>query len=284
MPKSSWKSFLLGGLAFAMAIAGFAYLNSSLSEISDRLARCEDKLGQVDRTASKSAAKPAVVAAPAKTDASDALAEMDALRADVTQLKQRIAAVSTGTSAAPKNAAVVEETGPVAAGDTAAAFSPERTAAIKKVVEDTLTERDEARRKERAAQEEEQTRERRKRTLDELEQRLKLSAYQREQINTFLDERNKALEDLRGNMRGDSAPTGNRDDMRKKWQEAEQASEAKLKQLLTADQATEYEAWKKETGGFGGGGGRGPGGRGPGGDRPPGGGGPPNGSSGAAGS
>ncbi len=249
MPKSAWKSTLVGGLAFTLAVAAIAHLHSNLRDTQERLAQAEEKLHQVEKLATKAAPEKPVTAAPAGPNL--AVEELDALRADVTQLKQQWAALASSTGKSGKGE-VVDAPAAGAAGDAAAAFGPERVAAIKKVVEDTLKEREDNRRSSMAGMGEEWMRQRRSQSLNELEERLKLSAFQKEQIGTVLEEQSKVVSEMLATM-WTGGGGGNREESRKKWQELDATTDTKVKQLLTAQQSSEYDTWKQETGGWGGG-------------------------------
>lgn len=254
MPKSTWKSTLLGVLTLMFVVAGFAYLHSGLSEIADRLAQSEEKLRQVEKAQAKLPA-PATAAQADRKDVASTM-ELDALRAELTEMKKLLALrAPTGDKAKLETAGAEGDT--VKAGDIPA----DKIAAIKKVVEDTLDERDKKQRSQWTGMTDEWLKSRRKQVLDDLETRLKLTGYQKEQIGTILEEQTKAATELMAGLFGGGmgGGGGNREDSRKKIGELETTTETKVKQLLTAQQSTEYDTWKQETGGlragFGGGGG-----------------------------
>lgn len=237
--QNGWKSMLLGGLAFVFALGGYAYLSGQVSDLTERLAQSEDKLRQVEKNAAKAAtAAPAAPAVP--QDMASAM-ELDALRNELTDLKKALA----GLQAAPAGATGGEVGGTAVA---AADFSQDKLAAIKKVVEDTLEERNKAERNRWAGMTEDFIKNRRQQVVDDLEKRLQLTAFQKEQITTVLDEQTKDVMGLMGSMfSGDR--TG-REEARKKLGELETGTDTKVKQLLTVTQQTEYDTWKQETGGF----------------------------------
>lgn len=258
MPKTAWKSYLLGVLALVFASVGFAYLYFDLNEVSDRLALSEEKLRQVEKTAAK---LPAPVTAPAadRKDLASAM-DLDVLRAELTELKKMVASLA---AAKPALATAVGAEGDAVKGGGTPEVSAEKLAAIKKVVEDTLDERDKKQRSGWAGMADDWLKTRRKQSLDELETRLKLSAFQKEQISAVLEEQGKVASEFMTTMfSGGGGGGGNREESRKKIAELTTGTDTKVKQLLTAQQSVEFDTWKQETGGFGGMGGMGGGGRG----------------------
>lgn len=258
MPNTTWKSTLVLGLLFVGLLGALAYEHARVQELQDWSARCDERLRIAEKAAARTAETPAptVAAAPLTAD----IEELDRLRADVTEVRKQLAAVvGRAGSVTSGDSATVAVTG----GATPEPFTPEGSAAIRKLIDDTLREREEARRADRVAEGQERAQERRKRTLDDMEKRLQLSAFQREQIDLALQEQAKAMMDLFAAAEaGDGAREGaSREERRKKWQDLETATETKVKTVLTPAQVTEYDAWKQETGGLGGGG-RGFGGRG----------------------
>ncbi len=248
MQNMGLKTYLLGGVTAAVVLGGFVYLHANLVDTMDRLEQAEARLQQVDK-ASRPVSTAPIPAAALDSAAFASAQDLDQLRTELVDLRKRLAAAPAPAEAKADVASVDK-----AAGAGTGNFSPEGVAAIKKLLEDTLEEREKGRRSQWSGMTEEFMKTRRKQSLDELEERLKLTAYQREQINTVAEEQGKIAAEVMASLwsGGSGIPGGGREDSRKKFTELETTTDTRVKQFLTAQQSVEYDKWKEDTGGWGG--------------------------------
>lgn len=225
MHPSKWLG-ILGGLCLLFLIGGFAWQQAQLQACLDRLDAAEGRVPS-----------PSPAAQPAPATATQ---EIAALRRELRELRDLLQARPAATASRPALAASV-----VVADD-------EERARLKQVVAEVLEAREaEARsRNEKLVQQFAANGpnffvDHQKTILDQLEQRIKLSAFQKEQIGKLLEERRSTVPL--------ASPPPDPEAMMKKMAEADEAFDKDVKGFLTSSQATDYDAWKQETGGFHGG-------------------------------
>ncbi len=237
-PSSVCTLFLCGA---------FAWLNSRVQDCLNGLAEVQVGLRAMEKTAPAPASSPtASRSGPAPIQELDldptAFArpeDIAALRRDFSDLKRMLQDRGVGSpSGVPE---------PV----TADAVSGTREDEVRALVQQVLDERDQTRFQKVTEHASTFRTERRNKLMNDLERRLKLTAFQKDAI-AKLDETRDQGADFLASAPGEQIPLPSPEELAKRFGERESDFDGKVKNYLTPQQSTDYDAWKKETGGFGG--------------------------------
>lgn len=250
--KSNQKTAALTLGVCAFVLVQSAYFCGQLRSASDRLSEAEEKIERLDRAAARGRTAVPSLSVPGGTlerNRTACATEIARLEEAVEGLLQRV-----GSGASPTAATVpmvVPGPLPPPADGTAgsAGLSPYQVVEVRKIIEDILLDRDPSLRTQCNAATDRWLWQRRQQ-LEELRETLSLSEDQRERIAAVLARQAAAFGDLITRMWLDPGAGTDPGHLRRQCDEIAKETDAGFRGILDADQAEQYGAWTRETGGW----------------------------------
>jgi hypothetical protein len=223
----------LSAASLALAAAASAGVGVSVFELrknSELLERMDQRLLVLEKSSPAAVGDAARPGAPPDSESpagvetlSDAIREVRRLREDMDSLKSN---PSTPASPGPDEVASKPPTGD--------GTLPPEEAQMRKVVEDVLAQKEKDRQEAEKKRQEEWMNSRLQRTMNELTEKLGLSAQQRDQISVLLGDSSKKQMELWQNRKEGENPW-------QKSQELRKETDTAVKALLTAEQQVKYD-------------------------------------------